>query len=285
MLKKLKAICSISLLISLSGCSLFSRPNNIEKYTNRELTKKLIEVSSLSKFIEEHHNTLAHTLENGRHRFSKKQYAIIKESLFESFAKEDLNSYLRKNIHSSLTRDEKIKAIKWYQSPLGKKIVKIDHFLNSQNAQKNYHDFITKINRSLPSGTQVEIAASIVRHRRYLNIYLSSIMSIQMAMKFSALAIKSNSEQSAQNQAILEAKDLALKLKGPLRNSLTINILYAYQNLTRREKIKYLDFIKNGIGKKIYRNLARIFQKSVFISVYRTSHTIERSLASEEETK
>ncbi len=232
---------------------------NAQNVDKEHLTSELMKESGLNQHIVDRPNYLKDAIaRNYKHVFktndveTSKSTEQLKSIVSVSFRPEIIKNVIATYIEAELSTKDIKAVLKWLNSPLGKKITRMEvesstpkayeamiifqPILKQQNDYKERVELIKKLLLHMKA-TEATLKAELNNHLSGLTIISSAFPSMQLK---SAEAIKKN------------FITYSLSIRKNIETELIMNALYTYRQLKLDEIESYINFVKTDYGQRYH---------------------------------
>ncbi len=247
MLRVIKLVSVISILLSTGLC--FAE----QAKADPQLVRMLMQKSGLSKQIEQITSSMeAGIIESEKESGNKMSQEELSELLriaSEAFNAEILKDTVERHIRENLPEKDIRSVLQWLDSPLGKKIVKLEE----ESASPEAYSAIKKLSKApIQKSERTALLSKLDDAVKATDIGVSITINLQVAF---ILAVSSDlpAEQRPSIEAVInEIHKGKPQLRETIERETIAGFLYTYRSLNDDEIRKYIAFAESDYGRKYH---------------------------------
>ena len=255
MLRKITIICLILSVLCFQESIASAQNDNKEK-----LTLDLMKKSGLNQQIQNTPDVLntavASNFRQARQSKNAEVDAVtekINSIISKSFKPEIIKSVISNHMETELDVEDIKAVLGWLDSPLGKKITRLEEEASTAEAYKAMAAELPILKQKSDYARRLELMVELDRHikatesilERELNMQIVSLTAMSSAFPTMSLPTSADLKESFKTYSATMKKRIAAEV--------TISSLYAYRQLELNEIEKYIAFIKTGYGERYHK--------------------------------
>ncbi|HWQ96208.1 MAG TPA: hypothetical protein VN368_02430 [Candidatus Methylomirabilis sp.] len=226
-----------------------------EEKLNDHLTQTLMHKSGLKKQIDQIPALLQYELnqQQQKHKnLTDEDFNRISKLARQAFDAKSIYDDVQVYIESNLSAYDIKTVLEWLESPLGKKITKLEEYSSTIEAQGEMELIAPKLLEENKNSARIVKIKELDNLTGATEASVSTVLNIQLAMMTSMSAAT-----NADNQpSFEEIQDLVgrnkLKIQAAMETMGQIQFLYTYRTLTDEEIDMYIKFAGSESGKKYH---------------------------------
>lgn len=254
------ALCSVLILSCQTTAGVDAHLRKPEQAkTSRELTLSLMEKCGVNEQIENvPEKTKAEVLECFKRneqmlgKITDQVIGDINGIIVTAFNPESIRSILADYISTRLSPEDMMSVISWLDSPLGKKITRMEEIASTPEAYTEMIATLPSLRLSADYEERLELVHEIDKSVKATDLILDRMLNMQvititaMATAFPAMnlpteaAIRANFEQNRNNISQAISREIAL------------SILYTYRDISKDDLQEYIRFMKTDYGRRYH---------------------------------
>jgi uncharacterized protein YeeX (DUF496 family) len=254
------ALCSLFIMACQCAAGVHeSSPDADALRENRRLSFSLMEKCGLYEQIE---NVPDKTVEEVRDCFKRNEPILgkmpdhvvdeINRIIRDSFKPKTIRSILADYISSRLSHDDIESVIAWLDSPLGRKITRIEEMASTPEAYREMAAIIPSLKLAADYDERLELVHEIDNSVKATELIMDRMLNMQiitltaMASAFPAMnlpseeQIRTNFQKNKPGIAQAVSREIAL------------SILYTYRDISKDDIRAYIQFMKTDYGKRYH---------------------------------
>ncbi|MBI2519777.1 MAG: hypothetical protein HYV97_05155 [Bdellovibrio sp.] len=265
--------------IVLPGCA----TKSLQKMTDQELTKMLMERSGVATSLTTLPQSVDEGLEKQRDKFKSQPeiYELMVKSFREAFEPNRLLKNMEDEINLKLNRQDKLAVLEWYEQSLGRKAYLMEGFMDTQQGQDAFNTFIDSFEKDnkTPDRELLEFAAKLARETHALQIMVDTMSSVSLGLLTGFNGILP--EKQRMNIFEIDQRILTIRqhLSEQLAPSIVLVLAFTYKDLNQEERAQLLAFYSRGVGRKYITTLSQGMSSNLERAAMRVGDGVARGVA------
>lgn len=185
----------------------------------------------------------------------------LKDAARQAFATQTLLSAAREHLQSRLNEQQVASAIAFFQSPLGRKLTRLERELADPSVAQTFESYVRGLADRPPAYARLKLIGAY-------DAATGSSEAVMAVMESTALAVALGLNASQPKQAQLPSQDLRHRIREALpeieaqaRVHVMASLLFTYRGLDDAEFASYVRFLEAPAGAGYARASAQLFQR------------------------
>jgi hypothetical protein len=186
----------------------------------------------------------------------------ISGSVQQAFSPERFKQTIIKEVRASMTVKDLDTVLKWLDSPLGKKLTRLEEAASTPETLSKVKEFAARLQQSPPTETRLNILRRLDAAVKATESNVEIVMNTQLAVAFAVVKSLPQEQQGSLEAIAAELKKNRPQVEAAMKSQTLIFSLYTYQNLTNAELERYIRFAISPAGEKYHRATLSGFKKA-----------------------
>lgn len=174
--------------------------------------------------------------------------SILRESFRTAFVPDAIKETILAELKNNLTAEEVGSTLAWIQTPLGKKITKIEEAASSPDVQKKLPQFVANLRKEPPAPDRLSAVQRLDRATNSTKTLVKIVMTGQLAMLVGVSATLPEEKKLPLSALISKIEKSRPMLERAMKSQILVMFLYTYKSLKNSELVRYLEFLETGVG-------------------------------------
>ncbi len=215
------------------------------------LAKRVVNHSGLTEMIHQFPALLKEGVQQGAAQSggaNQKMVMQISQIIDQAFGINESIEIIRSDLSSQLTENELTAVLEWLESPLGKKITRMEVAAMSSDAFREMESQLPGLQKKYRGSEREKLFQSFDKSTNATEASIETAIAVQLTLA-SAMAASSSSPQMPSYEYLKKSiEDNRFMMRGVIGQQVFANYLYTYQNLTDEELKAYVDFTASPAG-------------------------------------
>jgi hypothetical protein len=220
---------------------------------DEQLVKKLMQESGLGKQIEQFPAMMqADIIKSNQESGNKMSQGELNDLLrmaAEAFNAATMKDTVRRHIQENLPEKDMGAVLKWFGSPLGKKILKLEEEASSPEANKKIQEMSGEIYKNPERAT---LLSRLDKAVKATDVGVSITTNLQVAFILAVTAGMPAEQRPSVDEILSEINKDREQLQKTIRQETIAGFFYTYRSLKDAEIKKYITFAESGPGKRYH---------------------------------
>ena len=186
----------------------------------------------------------------------------ISGSVQQAFSPDRFKQTIIKEVRASMTVKDLDTVLKWLDSPLGKKLTRLEEAASTPETLSKVKEFAARLQQSPPTETRLNILRRLDAAVKATEANVEIVMNTQLAVAFAVVKSLPQEQQGSLKAIAAELKKNRPQVEAAMKSQTLIFSLYTYQNLTNAELERYIRFATSPAGEKYHRATLSGFKKA-----------------------
>ena len=186
----------------------------------------------------------------------------ISGSVQQAFSPDRFKQTIIKEVRASTTVKDLDTVLKWLDSPLGKKLTRLEEAASTPETLSKVKEFAARLQQSPPTETRLNILRRLDAAVKATEANVEIVMNTQLAVAFAVVKSLPQEQQGSLEAIAAELKKNRPQVEAAMKSQTLIFSLYTYQNLTNAELERYIRFATSPAGEKYHRATLSGFKKA-----------------------
>jgi len=186
----------------------------------------------------------------------------ISGSVQQAFSPDRFKQTIIKEVRASMTVKDLDTVLKWLDSPLGKKLTRLEEAASTPETLSKVKEFAARLQQSPPTETRLNILRRLDAAVKATEANVEIVMNTQLAVAFAVVKSLPQEQQGSLEAIAAELKKNRPQVEAAMKSQTLIFSLYTYQNLTNAELERYIRFATSPAGEKYHRATLSGFKKA-----------------------
>lgn len=193
----------------------------------------------------------------------------------DSYSHEMLRKSMINEFKATFTLQDIEELMKWFDSPLGKKLVKAELDSLEPEFENQVDTFISSLPMNPPSPKRLALAQKLEKTLEFSENIAISRASIQLMFNSMITSVLLDASQKySPKQIPVDIDNITRTMAEQMRPEMVARLLYGYRSLTDDELLALIKFCESLIGKKYYDTDCAGTIKALLEGEARFSHSI-----------
>jgi hypothetical protein len=187
----------------------------------------------------------------------------ISGSVQQAFSPERFKQTIIKEVKSSMTVKDLDTVLKWLDSPLGKKLTRLEEAASTPETLSEVKKFATRLKQSPPAATRLNILRKLDAAVKATETNVEIAMNTQLAVAFAVVKSLPEEQQGSFEDIAAQLKKNRPQIEAVMKSQTLIFSLYTYQSLSDGELEAYIRFATSPAGVKYHGATISGFKKAL----------------------
>ena len=189
--------------------------------------------------------------------------SAISGSVQQSFSPERFKKTIIKEVKASMTVKDLDNVLKWLDSPLGKKLTRLEEAASNPEAFSEVKKFAARLKQTPPAANRLDILRRLDAAVKATETNVEIAMNTQLAVAFAVVKSLPQEQQGSLEDIAAQLEKNRPRIEAAMKSQTLIFALYAYQDLTDGELEAYIKFATSPAGFKYHRATMSGFKKAL----------------------
>jgi hypothetical protein len=204
--------------------------------------------------------------------------SAISGSVHDAFAPERLRNIIIKEVKKYMTVKDLNKALKWLDSPLGKKCTRLEEAASTPETLSKVQKFAAQLQQTPPPANRLDILRRLDDAVKATETNVEITMNAQLAVAFAIVKSLPLEQQGPLEDITAQLEKNRPQVEAVMKSQTLLFALYTYQNLTNAELEKYIQFATSPAGTKYHVATISGFKKALLDGSLKWSKSIANIL-------
>lgn len=267
----------------LSSCA---STNSHQKLGDEKLTDELMKVTGVVEALD----NIDQILQSDNNEFEddeqREQAVELAKLMKKHMSADQLLKGIRKDIHTGLSKSQKLEIISWYKSKPGRTVFKSDQYLQTPEGQEAFGEWLRNMARRGKKFDKKELdfAMSVAKESGAVTLTVEMVSAVSVGMMVGMNSTLPKAKRKSKKELDEEIHDLKRRLYSAMGTNVVLQIHFAYFHQSPEFKKSYLGHLKSEAGKKFNKVLLDSFVKSFTQASKSVGKEMGRMIASTEKS-
>jgi Uncharacterized protein conserved in bacteria (DUF2059) len=258
-----KALCFLSVFLAAGVCAAADSAHD-------RLVGALMRASGLVRQIEQIpllvQAGLAQEQEKS-HALAPQAFDFVKDTANASFDEKAIKARVAAHVGSALSDEEMRKVLAWLESPLGRRITKMEEDASTPEAVAEVQSVGRVMADKYKGTSRVAKMSRLDRATMASERSLDLLLDIQVAMLTAMSGAAAGQDEPSYEEIRQAVNETRGKIRGAVTQGVAVQFLYSYRSLTEAELDRYIRFAESSVGRRYHRVTYEAVHDAVLQSV------------------
>lgn len=212
------------------------------------------------------------------------EIAALAEVMSQAFNVREMETVTQSGIAKALTDKEFQYALKWLDSPLGKRITAMEDE-GGEEVEKRIAKMMKRPLKKLASKKRLGIIEDLDEATRTLESSVDLVLYMQGALMIGASSVNPNLENLSADEIVELLESQRGAMTQELKPYLTVTMIHTYRDLTDKELMRYVRFADSKMGRSYHDAILDSFKTAFLEQAKQAGQALGRALMKQAENK
>jgi len=277
-------LASLMLLILVASCA--TGPKPVVHMSESEINIELVHLSGVINNVDAVSLGIETTLSQKlkEQKLDPQVAQILKEAMVSNFNRETLLTPIVESMAKELSLQEKKDVLSFYRTPTGQHVAMMDNFINTDQGQDNFQQWLVWMSTEKKQLTKDEIdfARDVAVYSGAMHATMETMTAVTLGILSGINSTFPKAQQLKESDLQKQKEMIKEKLADQIAPIVVLTCHYSYSALKPENKKDFLTFLKTGPGRKYVRVTAGAISSSFGIAASKAGKDLLRGLASVE---